>query len=292
MPDAQLKTYSYLRYGMVLVLALLGVSILIEHGAVGGACFETSISDYYYTPARAVFVSSLVTVGACLVIIRGASDPEDIALNLAGMLAPIVAFVPTDPPGTCRRLSAAEVQSASADIANNVQALLWVGLFSLLLGMIVTSRSWDGLTVRQRWMRVVGIGLAATVVAVTWLWFEGDRASFEGDATITAHYAAAFTMFVFFGFVVLFNALRWGRDDPPERAGAAKGFSIAYWSILGLMIVLPLGMWLYHTQVESWDHVVLWVEIVEIGLFAIFWLIQTADLLITRPQDPEPEPTG
>ena len=36
--------------------------------------------------------------GICMVAIRGASEPEEIALNLAGLCAPIVAFVPTGFP--------------------------------------------------------------------------------------------------------------------------------------------------------------------------------------------------
>lgn len=88
-----LRTYRYLRLGMVVLVILLGAAVTIESAQSGN--LQDSISAYYYTPAHSVFVASLCAVGACLVIYRGRTDLGDVILNGAGFLAFVVAFVPT-----------------------------------------------------------------------------------------------------------------------------------------------------------------------------------------------------
>ncbi|OWY63029.1 hypothetical protein B7486_55270, partial [cyanobacterium TDX16] len=84
------STYRYLRIGMIGAVGLLTTSIWIEHGNVQEPCFQTSISAYYYTPVRAVFVGCLLAVGLALIVIKGRTALEDTCLNSAGMLAPLV----------------------------------------------------------------------------------------------------------------------------------------------------------------------------------------------------------
>jgi len=96
-----LSTYRHLRLAMVFVLALLLVSVALRAiTADPGLCFEGSISAYYFTSTRAVFVGALCALGACLIVYRGNTDLEDVALNVSGALAFVVAFVPTGAPGT------------------------------------------------------------------------------------------------------------------------------------------------------------------------------------------------
>ncbi|MBA3654232.1 MAG: hypothetical protein H0W70_08560 [Actinobacteria bacterium] len=52
-------------------MLLLAVSILLEHHNVVGGCWQTSISAYYYTPVRAVFVGALMAIGLSLIVIKG-----------------------------------------------------------------------------------------------------------------------------------------------------------------------------------------------------------------------------
>lgn len=86
--DDVLKTYRYLRLAMVALVGMLAAGVVI--GASRAGQLLTSLSAYYYTPAQSVFVGALVAIGVCLIVIRG-EDTEDVALNLAGMLAPVVA---------------------------------------------------------------------------------------------------------------------------------------------------------------------------------------------------------
>ncbi|NND74497.1 MAG: hypothetical protein HKN44_05780 [Ilumatobacter sp.] len=97
--DAELTTYRYLRGGMVGVVVLLLATVLYERLKVD--CWQTSISAYYYTPVRSLFVGGLMAIGLCLIVIKGNTPWEDTALNTAGMLAPVVAFVPTSGVGAC-----------------------------------------------------------------------------------------------------------------------------------------------------------------------------------------------
>ena len=91
------NTYRYLRIAIVVVILALLCAVAIERGHANG-CFEESISAYYYTPVHSVFIGALVVLGVCLIAIRGCTDVEDVLLNIAGVLAPVVAFVPTVRP--------------------------------------------------------------------------------------------------------------------------------------------------------------------------------------------------
>src|SRR6266705_2138388 len=94
-----IKTYRYLRIGMIGAVVLLAVSIAIERSKV--SCWQTSISAYYYTPVRAIFVGTMIAVGLVLIVYKGRRPGEDVCLNFAGMLAPVVAVAPTTDVGKC-----------------------------------------------------------------------------------------------------------------------------------------------------------------------------------------------
>ncbi|MGN6415164.1 MAG: hypothetical protein ACTHL4_14505, partial [Flexivirga sp.] len=89
---AEVTTYRYLRFCLLALLLALTIALGIE--TVRGG-WQTSISAYYYTPAGPVFVAVLASVGVCLVALRGYTDAENVCLDLAGISAPMVAFVPT-----------------------------------------------------------------------------------------------------------------------------------------------------------------------------------------------------
>ncbi|MDP8988060.1 MAG: hypothetical protein M3N11_06900, partial [Actinomycetota bacterium] len=74
-------------------------SIAIEYAAAD--CWQASISAYYYTPVRGIFVGAIIAVGFSLIVIKGRGMLEDTALNFAGIFAPIVAVAPTTNVGNC-----------------------------------------------------------------------------------------------------------------------------------------------------------------------------------------------
>lgn len=90
-------TYLAVRVGLALVgLALPWVLWLAGRGWFDLA-LQGSMSAYYHTAMRNAFVGGLVSIGVCLVLYKGFSRTEDWVLNVAGILAALVAFLPTNP---------------------------------------------------------------------------------------------------------------------------------------------------------------------------------------------------
>ena len=57
-----------------------------------------SMSAYYHSVSRDVFVGALFAIGAAAFLYKGYSYKENIAMNLAGIFAVGVAVFPTDCP--------------------------------------------------------------------------------------------------------------------------------------------------------------------------------------------------
>ena len=115
------RSYRYLRMAIVVVLLALICSVALERAHA--SCWEASISAYYYTPVHSLFVGALVALGVCLIAIRGGTDTEEVLLNVAGVLAPIVAFVPTGRPENLCTKNPYAADNTLAYINNNLVAL-------------------------------------------------------------------------------------------------------------------------------------------------------------------------
>ncbi|HEY7453377.1 MAG TPA: hypothetical protein VH683_02345 [Thermoleophilaceae bacterium] len=254
-----IKTWRYLRLAMVALIVGLIAAIAYEWGKVSPNCFQTSISAYYYTPVHGYFVGALMAIGVCLFCLKGSTDAEDTLLNLAGIFAVIVALVPTPGTGSCASVLGT-THERDVNIANNVTALIVIGLLGLIILAVMALR--DPPTGDER----IGYGAAAVVWAVSALLFWGDRDFFVGKA----HNTAAVLMFVCILIVVWLNALGYkektNADSPRNRYLAVGGAMIG--CALGVGIAGALG----------WTHWVIAIEGSLIALFAVFWLIQTKEL--------------
>lgn len=264
------KTYRYLRLAMIGLVVLLGSSVGLEWWATGRRCLQESLSAYFYTPAQGAFVGSLVAIGVCLIVIKGNTEWEDLLLNIAGMLAPLVAFVPTSHEGRCRSVIE-PVGDTSADVANNVGALLIVGVAGMALTIVIARRAQRAGPWRPE--STVGVAIALVLLAIAGVGYLFARDLFIANA----HYAAAVTLFVCIVAVVILNATRFGRMHANGPTTRPADFANRYAIIAVLMVIVPVGMLLWR-QIFGWDHAVLWIEATEIGLFAIFWMIQTVEL--------------
>jgi hypothetical protein len=95
------STYLTLRYGIVLIGALLPL-IVYAVGRFHGVRLQDSISAYYWAsngtpaPSRDWFVGCLFAVAAFLYLYKGFSKAENIALNVAAILAAGVALFPME----------------------------------------------------------------------------------------------------------------------------------------------------------------------------------------------------
>lgn len=265
-------TYRYLRIAMVGAVVVLAGSIALERSKV--ECWQTSISAYYYTPVRAIFVGAMLAVALALIAYKGKRPGEDICLNFAGMLAPIVAVAPTTDVGRCwsiRPIPLPVNDDGSlagwvvANIDNNIQALLIAGFLGLgvaLLTVIFVNKS------AMAPVRVVERGTTLSLLAAflmlcaVWLLFEHwdnfDRGS---------HGKAAFLMFVFLIGAVIGKAFE-------HRGEPTKGYFPLYTAIGSLMVV---GGILISTLRIGGEHTVFVLEATEIVLFAVFWAVRTTE---------------
>lgn len=271
--DDARTTYRYLRIAMPLLVVLLAASVAHQVFATDPRCWLGSISAYYYTPARPVLVAALCALGACLVIYRGSSTAEDLALTVSGFLAFVVALVPTplrglavDPdevvgPSSAPRCGGSYVPSdeqLAAAVANNVWALLVTAAAALVVAVLFHRRTHGTSTSRP--ILVLAVALALGTAA-----FVLDPALVRAHG----HLVAALGMFAGFVAVVLVNAF--------SSQALALRFRVAYLAILAGMLLA--GLTLGPVALLGWsDHAVFWLEGALIGLFACFWVVQTVDL--------------
>lgn len=277
---AVLNTYRYLRLAMIAVVIMLGAAIGAQRA--GAACWQTSISAYYFTAAHSVFVAALCAIGACLIVYKGNTDTEDVVLNFSGFLSFVVAFVPTQREALCGAGLPAAYE-VGPGVRNNVLALIVAGVLAeatrVFISRNVERQPASGWAVRATLIgwAVIGVGI------VGYIWFP---ASFEARG----HTVAAVTMFIGIIGVVILNAL--SAQSVPQRAG----FVGTYKLIAALMAVLLAAIIVIRLSLPAWDHIVIWVEAVLIGTFAAFWLVQTRelwDVVDRRELAPEgADPTG
>lgn len=265
-----LRTYRYLRLAIVGMVVLLGAGVLHEWWQTGWSCLQPSVSDYYYTPARMVLVGSLVGTGVCMVVLRGSTDGEDILLNVAGVMAALVAFVPTPDAGSCRS-APMRLDSVQAHVVDNVFALL-VLLFAVLLTAVLVARSQvppgERLDGRTRIRLTVGIVVYLLGAGV----FFGARSAFLANA----HLVASVLLFASVVVVVIINAVQFAREHA-SGAPRPKDYANRYTAVAALMIVSSVVM-LACRAVFAWVHAGLCIEGALVVLFGVFWVIQTREL--------------
>lgn len=95
--DVLVHSYLYLRRAIGVIGTALPAVLIIGKLIVQGGGLQDSISSYFYTDLRGVFVGSMCAVGAFLLSYRGYDVIDDVAGNLAGIAAIGVGLFPTAP---------------------------------------------------------------------------------------------------------------------------------------------------------------------------------------------------
>lgn len=262
------KSYRYLRIGMVGAVVLLATSILIEHSHTQPRCWQTSISAYYYTPTRTIFVGAMITIGFALIVIKGRGPVEDICLNFAGMLAPVVAVAPTAPSkeDLCSSITRSPLPSHAdfvATVSNNFDSLLITGAIGLgvafVLAMVVNRRNLAPVT---KVGKGTTISLIVTGLALLFGWWaKGGMSNFYTGA----HGLAALAMFVLLIVSVGSKAYQ-HRDESPRRY---------FWIYAAIAVVMTIGGVLIKFLPIGGRYTIFVLEGYEIGFFAVYWIIQT-----------------
>ncbi len=267
--QAAIETYRYLRVGIVALAVLLAVSVIGEI-AFGSSGLLGSISAYYFTPVRDVLVGVLVALGLGLIVIRG-RGAEDVLLNLAGMLAPVVAFVPMVVTDSTR----AALGPTPEPTADAMWALVALGVPAMAFAVATARR----LTGEARTAALRGAAAGAVTIVGFAAWLAIDDASFLK----AAHYVAAVGMFGVFVVVARLNAAS-ARDDsdgpvvdllPATRRRAS--YAAISWSMLGTVVVAGLLGLLQLAGSTPIPHWLFWVESILLALFAAFWALQTIE---------------
>jgi hypothetical protein len=236
-PGAVKKSYRYLRLAMVGLLLCLAAAVLYQSWNQGRLL--GSVSAYYYTPAQAFFVGGLIGLGACMIALKGMNTVEDVALNLAGVFAVIVAIVPTGRSDyeaallACQKadtpllaeLDCPTVQALAdatrANVDNNLFALLAVGAIALLLSLVVAGR--DGTfkpeaaeDAKKNFILGFGValGLWLAILIARWVsleWMIGN-----------GHWIAAVLLFLCIFVVAVANARRVQKEESEKKSGGRR----------------------------------------------------------------------
>jgi hypothetical protein len=268
------RTYRYLRIGIASTVLVIFISIGVAAASVG---WLTSISDYYYSPARDVFVGALVATALALFALSG-RGVERVLLDAAALFAPLIAIVPTTlAPGT---IAGVELPcpyrcfppAFEADAANGVITYLIVGALTVGVALVLAA-------LRQVSIGAVAVSLTLAVavlvaVLIGWVW---AREFFLAQA----HFIATIAFFALFAAVAVRNAFP-RRGAPPAPRYRAIYVLIAIW----LTMVMLAYTWVEGSGIAERTDVpyVLLAEAAALLLFFAFWVVQC--IVLWNEEDP------
>ncbi|WP_426323932.1 hypothetical protein [Microbacterium sp. E-13] len=266
------RTYRYLRIGIAGTVVAIFVAIAQAATTYG---WLTSVSDYFYTPARNVFVGSLIAVSLALLALSG-RGAERALLDAAALFAPLIALVPTTVaagavPGVAVSCTGRCFPPAyEADVANGMIVYLVLGLLVLLVALVLAALGQVSLAAVWPSLLIAGAVVGAT--GLTWLL---AREAFLDQA----HFVATTAFFALFAAVAVRNAF------PRSGPQPAPAFQALYTAIaVGLVVVLIAYVVLLPQADGSGIPIVLIVEAVALALFFSFWVVQG----IEKWSDPDP----
>jgi hypothetical protein len=311
--ETLVKSYRYLRTAMVGLVLCLAVAVI--HQSLKQGTILSSISAYYFTSAQSIFVGALIAIGVCMIALRGTTDADDILLNIGGMLAPVVAVVPTarikdlhkilsacrDSDGAtfvdplikdvdCPSVQALEAVT-EANVANNMLALLVVAYVGLVATVLFARR--DRLPIAR--FRV-GFGIAVGIVVLASFVFVRYPLLFVD----VAHYAAAIPMFGCIVVVVIINALRHkgvvirgpGLPSKMRQVAMALVRSPDGYALIALAMLTAVVVGGGLALAGTFEDTIFWLEAALIILFGVFWVLQTREQWDVDPCAPEKERVG
>ncbi|MDW4573919.1 hypothetical protein R8Z57_14145 [Microbacterium sp. M3] len=266
------RTYRYLRIGIAGTVVAIFVAIAQAATTYG---WLTSVSDYYYTPARNVFVGALIAVSLALFALSG-RGAERALLDAAALFAPLIALVPTTVaagavPGVDVACSGRCFPTEyEADAANGVAVYLVLGVLVLVLALVLAALRQVSLATVWPSLLVAALVLAAT--GLTW--------AFAREAFLDqAHFVATTAFFALFAAVAVRNAF------PRRGPQPSPVFRVLYTAIaVGLVLLLVLYVVLLPQADASGIPIVLIVEAAALALFFGFWVVQG----IEKWSDPDP----
>ena len=264
------RTYRNLRLGIAGTVVLIAISVGVAAGQVG---LLPSISAYYYTSARNVFVGALIAAAVAIIAISG-RGLQRLVLDAAGLFAPIVALVPTpirsgSVPGyerACPTDASCVPIEALPDIETGVITYLIVGGLAVAVGVVVTVFPRESPVVSRLPAFVVATVVLGSVL-LAWL--------YARDAFVhNAHLVAAVMFFGLIAVAAVANAF--SRPDNGEEPGWGR---VAYWvvaiAMIGDIIVSVAAR--FGNVGGSSPPPLLVGELIALLLFVVFWVVQSSE---------------
>jgi hypothetical protein len=263
------RTYRYVRLGLIAAILSIFVS-LIAYGTTSG--WPPSISALFYTPSGTVFVGAVFAVSFGLLALSGHSV-EQALLDLAGVVVPLIAIVPTvlrtgDLPGVtadCGEAARCVPSEYVSGIANGMVTFAVIGGMGVILAVV--------LAVVQRTISgglLLAIAAATVIIAGMTIWWAVDPESYVASA----HLVATIAFLSLMALVSLMSAAGAGGTSYRAVYGA---LSVLF--VLTLIFVVIASIVQYRgadLDAPTGPPLVLIGEAIALAVFGVFWLAQTA----------------
>jgi hypothetical protein len=285
-------TYRYLRISMVALMLMFGAVPFTQLAT--SPCLLGSISGYFYTPARTLFVGSLFGLGACLLAYQGHSDEEDVLLNFTGIMAFIVAIVPTEVEHKCTFVPN-EAAHDSTGVAANLWTLVIIGLLGACAILVLRHVAQAKPLSRAARFLVGASGLILVLEMGFFILYFDQFVRYM-------HGIAAATMVVGVSGVMLVQAFR--RPRPAAAAERSEPEMSNLWSrarlqietvkarrsrerwnwaaisyvVIAVGLILALAWALIISMVTNFNGFIIQCEWIVVILFCAYWVVQTVEL--------------
>jgi hypothetical protein len=285
-----LAVYRNLRIGLGLTAVMLSASILIQsihvhaHVPADRICFQSQLSEYFYTTAHSIFIGSLLILAALFFVYRSTTDTENALLQLAGVAALTAALVPEEKRylKPCKPIYIPDQVDVSTVIRINLVAVVVALVAAWVITMfqhkykrkdaagklIYQRKSSGGNKARCVLRTVVVLGLVAICI---------PKAPLQ-----LAHGVAGLLLLLSFiatAFATAFIACRERR--PPKRKACVhcfyKCFYLGWAMFMALTLVGIFLVLVFHQEIMG-DVGGTILETAITLQFCVYWAVQTFDL--------------
>ncbi|GAA1861799.1 hypothetical protein ACFQZV_13395 [Microbacterium koreense] len=266
------RTYRYLRLGLVGDVLAIFTGVAVAAADVG---WLPSLSDYYFTSARDVFVGALIATTLALVALSG-RGPDRVLLDAAAVFAPLIAVVPTTVvPGTVPGIAAACTERCFPrefipDAATGVATYLVLGGLVVAVAAVVCVRA--GVRSGEVWLSLAMTAAVMVAVALTWM--------LAREAFLAQGHAVATTL-----FFALFAATAVRAAFPAHTRAPTQPYRSVYVAVAILLAtVLVAYVAVLAVGSSTTFPAILVIEAAALSLFLVFWVAQG----IEHRSDPDP----
>ena len=260
------RTYRYVRIGIAATVGVILVAVIVASVQMGTVW--PSLSAYYYSSAGGLFVGALIAASLGILALSGRGTDRAL-LDAAGLLAPLIALVPT--PVVPATLTGSVPCEAAAGCTPSIEDRTGVGIVTyVIIGLAV----WlIAVLVNRRTPRAPDVTdslvlspLILLLVLMAWL------AEPEGFLA-GAHLASAGAFFILIAIVAIRSPL-----PVDGEYDALPGVRRAY-RVVGVLMAIDVAA-LVLGVVTGWPGplfpwFVLTGEAVALVLFGAFWILQS-----------------